>query len=42
MLGDANKDFCFLYKLRHCTLLCSANKIVLQNYKNWKQQPFLV
>lgn len=40
MLGDATKRFCLLYKVRHCTLVGSSNKIVLQNYKNWKQQPF--
>lgn len=30
MLGDATKIFFLLYKLRHCTLVCGSNEVVLE------------
>lgn len=30
MLGDVTKIFFLLYKLRHCTLVCGSNEVVLE------------
>lgn len=35
MLGYTNSNFCLLYKLRHCTAICSSVKAALQNCKKF-------